>query len=51
VVSDPAARKGLDVNVARTLDQSASLVVVGLGGGMAEWLGVKLGAPITVEKR
>lgn len=51
VVTDPAARKGLDVDVACTVDNNGALVVVGLAGGLSEWLGLKLGAPVTVEKR
>ena len=51
VVTDPAKRKGLDVDVVCTVDKSGALVVVGLAGGLSEWLGLKLGAPVTVEKR
>jgi hypothetical protein len=51
VVTDPAARKGLDVDVVCTVDRSGALVVVGLAGGLSEWLGLKFGAPVTVEKR
>jgi hypothetical protein len=51
VVTDPAARKGLDVDVACTVDTNGALVVVGLAGGLSEWLGLKFGSPVTVEKR
>jgi hypothetical protein len=51
VVTDPAARKGLDVDVVCTVDRNGALVVVGLAGGLSEWLGLKFGAPVTVEKR
>ena len=51
VVSDPTARKGLDVDLACTLDRSGALAVVGLSSGFPEWLGVKSGSPITVVKQ
>lgn len=51
VVTDPAARKGLDVDVACTVDQAGALAVVGLGGGLPEWLGIMPGSAISVEKR
>jgi hypothetical protein len=51
VVTDPAARKGLDVDVACTLDNTGALAVVGLAGGLPEWLGVKSGLPVTVVKQ
>jgi len=50
VLTDPAARKGLDVDVACTLNQDRSLAVVGLSGNLSEWLGIKSGSPVTVVK-
>ncbi|MDO8475207.1 MAG: hypothetical protein Q7W02_03245 [Candidatus Rokubacteria bacterium] len=50
VVTDPAARKGLDVDVACTLNRDGSLAVVGLSGSLPEWLGVKTGSAVTVVK-
>jgi hypothetical protein len=50
IVTDPAARKGLDVDVACTLNRDGSLAVVGLSGSLPEWLGVKSGSPVTVLK-
>jgi hypothetical protein len=51
IATDPAARKGLDVDIACTLDQTGALVVVGLGGGLPEWLGIKPGATVSLERR
>ena len=50
VVTDPAARKDLDVDVACTLNRDGFLAVVGLSGSLPEWLGVKSGSPLTVVK-
>jgi hypothetical protein len=50
VVTDPAARRGLDMDIICTLDQSGALVVVGLGGGLPEAFGVRAGAPVAIEK-
>lgn len=51
MVTDPAARKGLDVDVVCTLDRTGALVVAGLGGGLPESLGSRPGASIGLEKR
>ena len=51
VLNDPAARKGLDVDLACTVNRDGTLVVVGLAGGLPEWLGVKSGSPITVVRQ
>jgi len=50
VVNDPAARQGLDVDIVCTLDRDGTLAVVGLAGGLPEWLGVKPGWRVTVGK-
>jgi hypothetical protein len=51
VLADPAARKSLDVDLVCTLDRAGALAVVGLAGGLPEWLGVKSGSPVTVVKQ
>jgi hypothetical protein len=50
-VTNPAARKGLDVDLAGTIDTTGALAVVGLAGGLPEWLGVKPGWPVSVVKQ
>jgi hypothetical protein len=50
VVTDSAARTGLDVDVACTIDRNGSLAVVGLSGSLPEWLGVNSGSPVSVVK-
>jgi hypothetical protein len=43
------AREGLDVDVVCTVDARGSLVIVGLGGGLGDWLAARSGMPVILE--
>ncbi len=47
--ASPAAREGLDVDVVCTVDAGGAIVIVGLGGGLTDWLGARPGMRVVVE--
>jgi len=51
VLTDPVARRSLDVDLACTVNRDGALAVIGLSGGLPEWLGVKSGWPVSIVKQ
>ena len=52
IVGDPAAAESLDVAILGVIDDRGPgerLVIVGLGGGIAEWLSARPGMPLTLR--
>ena len=49
LTANSPALEGLDVDVVCTPDESGSVIIVGLGGDLADWLRVKPRMPVLVE--
>ena len=53
IIGDPAAAEGLDVDILGVVDDrdpgAARLVILGLGGGIAEWLRATPGMAVTLR--
>ncbi|MBI3109388.1 MAG: hypothetical protein HYY95_28085 [Candidatus Rokubacteria bacterium] len=49
LLASPEAREGLDVDVVCTVDARGALVIVGLGGGLGDWLAARPGTDVIIE--